>query len=108
VLVTVLDVILELVAFQTPTHGKATLRPPKTAPNNLHSRGRDGRQQVARAVGGPDGQRRETLPGTGNLTVAVVASAGTLLHRTRESEAHEREDDGNLHFGGGRGLSDFL
>ena len=66
---------------------------------NLHSIGGDGAQEEAGAVGRADGGGRETIAGTGDGTVAVVAGAGALLDsHAGESHGHEGEDDGELHF----------
>lgn len=60
----------------------------------------DGLGQEGRAVGRAGGQGRETSAGTGDLAVAVVAGASTVLKNVAEGQAGEGEDDGGLHFDG--------
>lgn len=67
---------------------------------NVRGRGGDDGQLEAGAVGLARGEGQEAGAGTGDLTVAVVASAGTLLEDRAEGKASEGEDDGGLHFDG--------
>lgn len=68
---------------------------------HLHSGGGDGGLQEAGAVGGPDAEGGETIAGTGDGTVAVVAGAGTLLDSdVGERNGHEGQDGSELHFDG--------
>lgn len=73
---------------------------PKVRPQDVcipRSRG-DGLTDEARAIRRPGSKVGETGTGSGNLTVAVVAGASTLLNDRAKSQAGERENDGGLHF----------
>ena len=52
----------------------------------------------AGAVGRARGKVGKSGTSSSNLTVAIVAGAGTLLNDRAQSQAGEREDDGSLHF----------
>jgi hypothetical protein len=67
----------------------------------VHSGGGDDGGLEAGAVGLALGEGQEAVAGTGDLTVAVVASAGALLEDRAQGKGGEREDDGGLHFENG-------
>lgn len=68
---------------------------------HIHGSRGDGGLQEAGAVGGADRGGLETIAGTSNGTVAVVAGAGALLNGdVGKSHGDEGQDSSELHFDG--------